>query len=202
MTTESSIYWTLQNSNTSLTSNYKCMKNKHQLKSSLLATWPQLWPSAFGLILSQGSDAVVSLLANESTAFVLIKGLQEYHMVRSWRCGCLATWFCYQLIAKPGNKTAAPPYFPTHIFQVIKGPSSLQSSLSSQWRADDGHSSFIEAMILAGALPGRLKVHGAQQLGASGVQVDRQCDTALWLLDAVPPGGVEESYSVHRKSYV
>ena len=25
---------------------------------------------------------------------------------RSWNCGCLVTWFCYQLIAKPGNKTA------------------------------------------------------------------------------------------------
>ena len=25
--------------------------------------------------------------------------------VRSWNCGCLVTWFCYQLIAKPGNKT-------------------------------------------------------------------------------------------------
>ena len=24
--------------------------------------------------------------------------------------GCLGTWFCYQLIAKPGNKTAPPPY--------------------------------------------------------------------------------------------
>ena len=23
-------------------------------------------------------------------------------------CGCLVTWFCYHLIAKPGNKTAAP----------------------------------------------------------------------------------------------
>ena len=38
----------------------------------------------------------------------------NYHMkhectiwVRSWNCGCLVTWFCYQLIAKPGNKTAA-----------------------------------------------------------------------------------------------
>ena len=27
--------------------------------------------------------------------------------VRSWNCGCLIAWFCYQLIAKPGNKTAA-----------------------------------------------------------------------------------------------
>ena len=26
--------------------------------------------------------------------------------VRSWNCGCLVTWFCCQLIAKPGNKTA------------------------------------------------------------------------------------------------
>ena len=27
--------------------------------------------------------------------------------VKSRNCGCLVTWFCYQLIAKPGNKTAA-----------------------------------------------------------------------------------------------
>ena len=27
--------------------------------------------------------------------------------VRSWSCGCLVTWFCYQMIARPGNKTAA-----------------------------------------------------------------------------------------------
>ena len=31
--------------------------------------------------------------------------------VMSRRCGCLVTWFCYQLIAKPGNKTA-PPLWP------------------------------------------------------------------------------------------
>ena len=27
--------------------------------------------------------------------------------VRSRNCGCLVTWFCYQLIAKPGSKAAA-----------------------------------------------------------------------------------------------
>ena len=27
-------------------------------------------------------------------------------LVRSRKCGCLVTWFCDQLIAKPGNKTA------------------------------------------------------------------------------------------------
>ena len=31
-----------------------------------------------------------------------------YIWVKSWNCGCLVTWFCYQLIAKPGNNTAAP----------------------------------------------------------------------------------------------
>ena len=30
--------------------------------------------------------------------------------VRSRNCGCLVTWFCYQLIAKPGDKTAAVPW--------------------------------------------------------------------------------------------
>ena len=30
--------------------------------------------------------------------------------VRSWRCYCLVTWFCYQMIAKPGNKTATPSW--------------------------------------------------------------------------------------------
>ena len=30
--------------------------------------------------------------------------------VRSQKCVCLVTWFCYQLIVKPGNKTAAPPW--------------------------------------------------------------------------------------------
>ena len=35
-------------------------------------------------------------------------------------CGCLVTWFWYQMIAKPGNKTATPPW-PPH---MQKEPSS------------------------------------------------------------------------------
>ena len=31
----------------------------------------------------------------------------KFIWVRSRNCGCLVTWFCYPLIAKPGNKTAA-----------------------------------------------------------------------------------------------
>ena len=30
--------------------------------------------------------------------------------VRSRNCGCLVTWFCFQMIAKPGNKTATVPW--------------------------------------------------------------------------------------------
>ena len=41
--------------------------------------------------------------------------IMDYIWVRSQRCGCLVTWFCYQMIAKPGNKTDAPswpdPYY-------------------------------------------------------------------------------------------
>ena len=30
----------------------------------------------------------------------------QQQMGQVTKCGCLVTWFCYQLIAKPGNKTA------------------------------------------------------------------------------------------------
>ena len=39
-----------------------------------------------------------------------IPGKTIFIWVRSRRCVCLVTWFCYQLIAKPGNKTAAPTW--------------------------------------------------------------------------------------------
>ena len=43
--------------------------------------------------------------------------------VRSGRCSCLVTWFCYHMIAKPGNKTATPlwpdPYTFTFIFHRV-----------------------------------------------------------------------------------
>ena len=40
----------------------------------------------------------------------------EYKWVRSRRCSCLVTWFCYQLIAKPGNKTAAPSWPDPYVY--------------------------------------------------------------------------------------
>ena len=35
------------------------------------------------------------------------KQTSKYVWVRSWRCACLVNRFCYQMIAKPGNKTSA-----------------------------------------------------------------------------------------------
>ena len=54
-----------------------------------------------------------------------ISPVDEYIWVRSRRWGCLVTWFCYQMIAKPGNKTAAPlwpdPYIDTFLSQHPRG---------------------------------------------------------------------------------
>ena len=40
--------------------------------------------------------------------------------VRSRRCDCLVTWFCYQLIAKPGNKAAAPSWPDPYQIKKVK----------------------------------------------------------------------------------
>ena len=46
--------------------------------------------------------------------------------VRSRNCGCLVTWFCYLLIAKPGNKTAPvlwpDPYYVKPNFVISHSP--------------------------------------------------------------------------------
>ena len=47
------------------------------------------------------------------------------HIVRSWRCDWFVTWFCYQLITKPGNKTASHSHTHdlTHLLWVSSVPS-------------------------------------------------------------------------------
>ena len=51
---------------------------------------------------------------------ILSRPLQEstWIWVRSWKCGCLVTWYCYQLIAKSGNKTAAVPWPDPYAFDM------------------------------------------------------------------------------------
>ena len=39
--------------------------------------------------------------------------------VRSRNCSCLVTWFCYQLVAKPGNKAARVPW--PHPYIIVPG---------------------------------------------------------------------------------
>ena len=59
-----------------------------------------------------------------------------YMWVRPRNCGCLVTWFCYQLIAKPGNKTVAYSwpdlYAAEHtIISPSPGPTPDQSKAST-----------------------------------------------------------------------
>ena len=62
-------------------------------------------------ILSAVKGLIIQPLDNPSYwCFVFFANLR---LCRSWRCSCLVTWFCYQLIAKPGNKTDAP-WWPDH----------------------------------------------------------------------------------------
>ena len=62
--------------------------------------------------------------------------------VKSWNCGCLVTWFCYQLIAKPGNKTAAPSWPHPHVHtdvlsfsnEVLQRSDGLEEISFLNWR--------------------------------------------------------------------
>ena len=66
--------------------------------------------------------------------------LNETIWVRSQRCGgCLVTWFCYQLIAKPSNKTAAPLW--PDPYDTI----ALDNSLSPVWyhTTEQSHSDIL-----------------------------------------------------------
>ena len=56
-------------------------------------------------------------LASKGNEWKIVDCIYIYHhpiqysiWVRSRRWGCLVTWFCYQMIAKPGNRTSPPPW--------------------------------------------------------------------------------------------
>ena len=53
------------------------------------------------------SHIFLPLRLNAKTATKTRTKEENIIWVRSRRCGCHFTWFCYQMIAKPGNKTAA-----------------------------------------------------------------------------------------------
>ena len=61
--------------------------------------------------------------------------------VRSLRCGCLVTWFCYHSIAKPGNKKAAPswpdPYIVGEIVSNRNRFNNEKYCYIQKWRNND-----------------------------------------------------------------
>ena len=69
--------------------------------------------------------------------------------VRSRRCGCLVTWFCYQMIAKPGNKTAAPLWSDPYIFIITdKAKTTLKILIINfkSFRCDPVYSPFMSIL--------------------------------------------------------
>ena len=65
-------------------------------------------------------------------------GTRQIQMwVRSRNCSCLVTWFCYRLIAKPGNKTAAVSWPDPYEYDSIGYPRDLMNIfclLAVVWR--------------------------------------------------------------------
>ena len=59
----------------------------------------------------------------------------RYILVRSRNCGCLVAWFCYQLIAKPGNKTAAVSWPDTYLISTEGFPILIRTIywIYTQW---------------------------------------------------------------------
>ena len=77
---------------------------------------PRLWVIAFLLLSLKDQTTFYNLeivwihdsgVGNRVEMLVVGCGWMGDIWVRPRRCGCLVTWFCYHLIAKPGNKTAA-----------------------------------------------------------------------------------------------
>ena len=71
---------------------------------------PHIGCGAPGCCLAHGSGC-----SQNSTSMTEIR-IDLNIWVRSRNCGCLVTWFCYQLIAKPGNKTAAVSWPDPYLF--------------------------------------------------------------------------------------
>ena len=52
--------------------------------------------------------------------------------VKSRNCGCRVTWFCYHLIAKPGNKTATVPWPDPYEKSSLRG---TWGNKSAKWKS-------------------------------------------------------------------
>ena len=76
---------------------------EYHIKWSFNASFWNFAPYSYGsLVISR--EPFSPLHSPWNQAIVWFPGIIR-RWVRSRNCGCLVTWFCYQLIAKPGNET-------------------------------------------------------------------------------------------------
>ena len=68
------------------------------------------WPSGYTLNWRLPARAIAHLSVPEHVSGANDTTLDTKETKTYDFCGCLVTWFCYQLIAKPGNKTATVPW--------------------------------------------------------------------------------------------
>ena len=81
------------------------------LAENLTRSSPKKWYA--GIARRSLQKYMVIIWNNFGECVVVFKHWAQKKMcpwVRSWRYDCLVTCFCYPLIVKPGNKTAAPPW--------------------------------------------------------------------------------------------
>ena len=81
--------------------------------------------------------------------------------VRSRNCSCLVTWFCYQLIAKPGDKTAPVSWPDPYAFckvwlsclpNQLPTPIGVTMTLQSEWLRSKKEKFINTAKICGGSL--------------------------------------------------
>ena len=82
-----------------------CLQQSHHLIKRK-ETHTNREPHQRELIQAQPLQSLVSDLSPILVALKDFVFTTENIWARSQSCRCLVTWFCYQLIAKPGNKTA------------------------------------------------------------------------------------------------
>ena len=82
-------------------------------------------------------------------SFITYQGRENiYKSVRSQKCGCLVTWFFYQLIAKPGNNTV-PFHDLTHVSCFLQHHFKV-----SQYEAVHQVSANMQPQVVSGDLLG------------------------------------------------
>ena len=102
--------------------------------------------------------------------------------VRSRNCRCLVTWFCYQLIAKPGNKTAAVSVtWPIWAFPSADAPPHFTASHTCTFHACSFH---IMTVSLTGgwAKPNSTEQHSSQHMEGIAWKANLPMSSILQLL--------------------